>query len=268
MQESSTSLNWNASNASAVSIDQLGTVNSSGSQTLQIKPQKTDPGPVDETVTYTLKAINQCGGTATETATLHLVGSIEPPPELAMRSVYFQTDVPGPDSQVGLLDSEQENLKSIAESFKRYAEVSPGVRLTLTGHADKRGPDQYNKHLSVRRVQIVKQFLVEQGVPAGVLDTQAYGDEQNLSPDDVKQLIQQDPNLTDEQRQLDQGRLGTIVLANNRRVDISLSPSGQQSRREYPYKSADFDRLIDRNSPEKRSDLQLAAEKEKDKSPE
>src|SRR5262249_40134017 len=102
MQESSTALNWNAANASTISIDQLGTVNSSGSQTLQVKPQKTDPGPIDETVTYTLKATNQCGGTATETATLHLVGSIEPPPELAMRSVYFQTDIPGPDSQVGL----------------------------------------------------------------------------------------------------------------------------------------------------------------------
>ena len=263
MQESSTALNWNAANASTISIDQLGTVNSSGSQTLQVKPQKTDPGPIDETVTYTLKATNQCGGTATETATLHLVGSIEPPPELAMRSVYFQTDIPGPDSQVGLLDSEQENLKFIAESFKRYAEVSPGVRLTLAGHADKRGPDQYNKDLSERRVQIVKQFLVEQGIPAGVLETQAYGDEQNLSADDVKQLLQQNPNLTDEQRQLDQGRLGTIVLANNRRVDILLTPSGQQSRREYPYESGDFDKLIDRNGPGAKSGIQLAAEKEK-----
>jgi outer membrane protein OmpA-like peptidoglycan-associated protein len=263
MQEGSTALNWNAANASTVSIDQLGTVNSSGTQTLQIRPQKTDPGPVDETVTYTLKATNQCGGTATETATLHLVGSIEAPPELAMRSVYFQTDVPGSGSQVGLLDSEQENLKSIAESFKKYAEVTPDVRLALAGHADKRGSDQYNKDLSERRVQIVKQFLVEQGVPAEVLDTQACGEEQNLSADDVKQLLQQDPDLTDEERERDQGRLGTIVLANNRRVDISLTPSGQQSRREYPYKSGDFAKLVDRKGPETRSDVQLAAEKEK-----
>ena len=263
IQESTTALNWNAANASTVSIDQLGTVNGSGSQTLQIKPRKTDPGPVDETVTYTLKATNECGGTATETATLHLVGSIEAPPELAMRSVYFQTDIPTPDSQVGLLESERENLKSIAEAFRRYAEVTPGARLTLAGHADKRGPDQYNKDLSERRVQLVKQFLIDQGISAEVLDTQAYGEEQNLSADEVEQLLQQNPNLTDEERQRRQGALGTIVLANNRRVDISLTPSGQQSRREYPYTSGDFAKLVDRHGPETKSGVQLAAEKEK-----
>jgi outer membrane protein OmpA-like peptidoglycan-associated protein len=267
MQEDSTALNWTAANASTVSIDQLGAVNSSGSQTLQIKPQKVDPGPVDETITYTLKAANECGGTATETATLHVVGSIEAPPELAMRSVYFQTDVPGPDSQDGLLDSEQENLKSIAQAFKQYSEVTPGVRLTLSGHADERGTDQYNIELSERRVQLVKEFLTGQGVPAEALDIQSYGKEQNLSADEVRQLLQQDPNLTDEERQRALSRLETVVLANNRRVDILLTPSGQQSRREYPYNSGDVARLIDRNGPEMKSGVQQAAEREKEKSP-
>ncbi|HMK22938.1 MAG TPA: OmpA family protein [Terriglobales bacterium] len=267
MQEGSTVLNWTSANASTVSINPLGTVGSNGNQTLQIKPQKTDPGSVDETVTYTLKAANECGGTTTQTATLHIVGSIEPPPELAMRSIYFQTDVPtAQGAENGLLPGEQETLKTIAESFTRYVAITPGARLSLSGHADERGPDEYNKSLSDRRVQLVKAFLTQQGVSADALDTQALGKEQNLSTDEVKQLIQQNPNLSDEERQKDMWRLKTIVLANNRRVDITLSPTGQQSLREYPFKAEDFARLIDRNGPvvkEAGSAVQPAAKKEK-----
>jgi outer membrane protein OmpA-like peptidoglycan-associated protein len=264
VQEGNSVLNWTSTNASTVSIDRVGTVNHSGNQTLAIKPQKTDPGPVDETVTYTLNAANECGGTATQTATLHIVGSIEPPPELAMRSVYFQTDVPTrSDSQTGLLASEQGELKSIAQSFNQYVATTPGARLTLAGHADKRGPGQYNHGLSERRAQLVKSFLVEQGVSADALDLQAYGEEQNLSDDEVKQLLEGNPNLSEEERRQNMGNLRTLVLANNRRVDITLNTTGQQSLRQYPYEAEDFARLIDRNGPTAVSGIQLASQKER-----
>ena len=264
VQEGSTALNWTAENASTVSIDPLGTVSPNGNQTLKIVPRKTELGPVDETVTYTLNATNECGGTTTQTATLHIVGSIEPPPELVMRSVYFPTDLPtADDAQTGLLASEQETLKSIAEAFKHYLESSPGARLTLSGHADKRGPGEYNHDLSERRVQLAKTFLTEQGVPADSLETQAHGSEQNLSTDEVKALLEQNPNLAEEERQADLWRLGTLVLANNRRVDITLSPTGQQSLRQYPYKTGDFAELIDRNGPRSPSGVEPAALKEK-----
>jgi len=267
VQEGSTVLHWTSTNAATVSIDQFGTVSSNGNRTLQIKPQKTNPGSVDETVTYTLNAANECGGTTTETATLRIVGSIEPPPELAMRSVYFETDAPTTqEAENGLLPSEQEMLKSIAESFTRYVATTPGARLSLSGHADERGPNEYNKSLSERRVQLVKLFLTQQGVSADALDTQAVGEDQNLSTDEVKQLIQENPNLTDHERQKDMSMLDTLVLANNRRVDITLSTTGQQSLREYPFKAEDFARLIDRKSPESKgagSLVQPAAKKEK-----
>jgi len=186
VQEGSTVLNWTAANASTVSIDPLGTVNPSGSKTLQIAPRKTDLGPVDENVTYTLNASNACGGTTTQTATLHVVGSIEPPPppELAMRSVYFQTDVPKRrEAQEGLLPSEKDELKSIAEVFKLYIASVPDAHLILSGHADKRGPDGYNMALSDRRVELAKNYLTEQGVPANNIETKGYGMEQNLTAD-------------------------------------------------------------------------------------
>jgi hypothetical protein len=57
--------------------------------------------------------------------------------------------------------------------------------------------------------------------------------------------------------------LPTLVLANNRRVDISLTTSGQESRREFPYKAGDAAELIDRSGPVSTSAVQLAAETEK-----
>jgi hypothetical protein len=120
VRQSSAELNWNVSNASSVSVDALGSVDPSGNRTLQVAPKKTDPGPVDETVTYTLSASNVCGTNETRTATLHIVGSIEED-KLAMRSIYFQTDRPRTvKSDAALLPSEEEALTSIADAFKKY----------------------------------------------------------------------------------------------------------------------------------------------------
>ena len=266
VQQGSTVLNWTAANASTVSIDPLGSVNPNGSQTIQIAPRKSDPGPVDETVTYTLNAANACGGTITQTAALHIRGSIgsPPPAELAMRSVYFQTAVPtGGVPQKGLLTSEQDELKSIAVVFKTYLANAPDAHLILSGHADRRGADDYNMALSERRVELAKNFLTEQGVPADNIETKAYGLDQNLTSDQVKQLLEQNPEVSEVDRPGDPAKLDTLVLANNRRVDITLSTTGQQSLRQYPFKAEDFVKLIDRNIPKSAAGAEPAAKSEK-----
>ena len=264
VEEGSAALNWTAANASTVSIDPLGTVDPSGSRTLPITPKKTDPGPVDETVTYTLSASNTCGGSETKTATLHIVGLIEVPDTgLALNSVYFPTDLPRwIKSKKGLVPSQQAALTSVADAFKKYLESKPDAHLTLIGHADERGPNGYNKDLSARRAVAAKNFLVDQGVPADHLETEALGDDQNLTADQVKPLIEQNPNLNEEDRQKALDKLHTIVLANNRRVDITLSTTGQESARQYPFKAEDFATLVNRNDVNKET-VQLAAEKTK-----
>jgi outer membrane protein OmpA-like peptidoglycan-associated protein len=242
----------------------LGTVSPTGNRELQIAPKKTDPGTVDETVTYTLNASNGCGGTDTKTATLHIVGSIEQPEIKLSRSVYFPTDRPRSlKSEDALLDSEKETLKSVATAFIQYVAVQPDARLILSGHADKRGPEAYNQPLSERRAALAKQFLVEQGVAEANIETQAFGKEQNLSADQVKQQVEQDASLSEEDRQKALQKIQTIVYAYNRRVDITSKPTGQESAREYPFKAQDFASLVDRNGPTKASGVELAAEKEK-----
>ena len=54
----------------------------------------------------------------------------------------------------------------------------------------------------------------------------------------------------------------TLVLANNRRVDIILSTTGQESSRQYPFKAEDFSTLVNRNGIPK-DVVQMAAEKQK-----
>ncbi len=265
VEESGTALNWTATNASKVSIDPLGSVDPNGSRTLQVAPRKTEPGPVDETVVYTLTASNGCGGAETRTATLHIVGSIENPEvKLSMRSVYFSTDRPRTlKSEAALLPSEKDTLTTIADAFKQYLAVKPDARLVLSGHADRRGTEAYNKPLSERRAELAKRFLIQQGIPEANIETQAYGKENNLTADQVKQLLDQDPSLSAEDRLKALQKLPTIVLAYNRRVDLTLSPAGQESARLYPFKTADFARLVDRNGPTKGNGVELAAERKK-----
>jgi outer membrane protein OmpA-like peptidoglycan-associated protein len=265
VQEDNSALNWSAANASTVSIDPLGTVDANGSRTVQPAPKKADPGSIDETVTYTLTASNGCGGSETRTATLHIVGSIEQPEiKLTMRSVYFPTNKPRTlKSESALLPSEREELKSIADAFKTLLTAKPDAHLVLSGYADKRGPDSYNQALSERRAELAKRFLVEQGVPEASLETHAYGKQQNLTVDQVKQLLDQNPNLSAEERQKVLQRVQTIVLANNRRVDITLSTTGQESARMYPFNTKDYAALVDRGKPLEATKVVNASQKEK-----
>ena len=57
-------------------------------------------------------------------------------------------------------------------------------------------------------------------------------------------------------------KLHTLVLANNRRVDITLSTTGQESDHQYPFKAEDFTTLVNRNGINKEI-VQQAAEKKK-----
>jgi hypothetical protein len=93
-------------------------------------------------------------------------------------------------------------------------------------------------------VELAKQFLVKLGVPEANLEVKALGEEQNMTPEQVKQLVEQHPNLTEEQRNRILKSLQTITFAQNRRVDITLSSTGQQSVRQFPFNAEDALTLI------------------------
>ncbi len=251
IEQPSSALNWTASNVSAVSLEPVGSGDPSGSRALQIMPKKTTPGSVDETVTYTLTASNECGGTETRTATLHLTGSILEVPQVVMSSVYFATDKPTAKKlAMGMVPSQQQKLKKLAEDFKKYLEVYPDAQILLVGHADQRGPKKYNQELSQRRAEVAKSFLIEQGIDAGKVQTQAFGEDKNLTKSEVKQLVAVNPEATEKARDEALRRITTMVYAHNRRVDLQLSRTGepgiQESVRTYPFGAEEFSVLIQR----------------------
>jgi outer membrane protein OmpA-like peptidoglycan-associated protein len=255
LEQGSATVSWSATGADSASLDPFGSVSPSGSRTVQATPKKSTVGPIDETVTYTLQAANACGGSETRTASLHITGAIEPAisveettmleSRLAMNSVYFPTALPSKqDPSGGLVMSQQRALTGLAEAFKRYLEARPEAHLILQAHADRRGSKEYNQALSERRSARVKQFLTSQGIPASAVETVGYGSDQNLSEAEVKQLVEKNPNLTDADRKQLMKNWRAIVLANNRRVDIMLSTTKQQSTRFFPFNAEDFKVLL------------------------
>jgi hypothetical protein len=52
------------------------------------------------------------------------------------------------------------------------------------------------------------------------------------------------PDLTPEERQQLEKNFSVLILANNRRVDITLSTTGLQSIRRYPFNAKDFLALV------------------------
>ncbi len=237
VEHGTATVTWSTKNADNISIDPFGTVNATGSRSVQPAPRKTDPGRVDETVTYTLNATNPCGGRESRTASLHILGSIEVPAEVVLLSVFFPTDWPDEDNpSLGLLASQRHNLTLLASGFKTYMESEPNARLRLEGNADERSSVEYNRALSQRRAAVVKQFLVDQGIPSANVDTSAFGEEQNLPQAEVANLEKQNPNPAPRTRARDERG---DWLAHNRRVDVVLQPTGERSKRYYPHNADD-----------------------------
>ncbi len=246
-----------------------GTVSGSGASAT-LATTGASPGPI--TVGASCTDSRGLNGQAT---TQVMVESPPPPPppnpeiveleaRLRLHSVYFVTNSPLPSKpKGGLLPSQQKTLTAVATDFKKYLESKPDAHLILEGHADPRGSDEYNQALSERRVERVKSFLMEQGIPVGNIETKAYGKQRNLTDVEVKDAVENNPELTQEERQRVARNMRTIALASNRRVDITLSTTGQTSVRQFPFNSTDALTLIGGRESERKKVTKPAPKKKK-----
>jgi outer membrane protein OmpA-like peptidoglycan-associated protein len=158
---------------------------------------------------------------------------------LALHSVYFPTAQPTKAKpEGGLTPSQQGTLNTLASDFKQYLTYRPEAHLILEGHADIRGTAAYNQALSERRVARTRSYLVEQGVPADHIETKAFGFQKNL----LKNLL-------------------VVRLANNRRVDVTLSTTGEQSVRRFPFNAADALTLLNTKGGETKGTKKPGAKK-------
>jgi hypothetical protein len=251
VQQDSVVLNWSASNGDTVTIQPLGSVAPSGSRMIEADPQQTGNGLINEMVTYRLNASNACGGSASQTATLHIVGSIDPPPPVTLASLFYPTNYPGrkhPD--VGLVASQKQTLAVAAATFKNNEQYASQNKLTIIGHADVRGADKYNLALSERRAELVKDYLIAQGIAADRITTRAEGKTEQLDTNEVQKLQSDNPQKPEPW--MARGSRATW-LAYNRRVDIVLEPGGQESAKAFPNDAPDALILWQRTPPDLKS---------------
>jgi outer membrane protein OmpA-like peptidoglycan-associated protein len=213
------------------------------------------------------------GGTADASGNMEVKQPPEPPQvkqleaKLALHSIYFPTAQPTVAKPTGgLLPSQEVTLDALASDFKQYLKYRPDAHLILEGHADVRGAKDYNVKLSERRVERTKSYLVEKGVPADHLETRAFGFEKNMTSEEVKKLIEAEPDLSPAEKQKILKNLLTVRLANNRRVDVTLSTTGEQSVRRFPFSAKDALTLLSSGggeTPKKKTAAPAPAKKAK-----
>ncbi len=87
-----------------------------------------------------------------------------------------------------LFDFDRYNLKpegvvevnNVVNILKQY----PGDVLTVEGHTDSVGTDQYNMGLGQRRADSIKNHMVQNGISSGRISTVSYGESRPAVPND------------------------------------------------------------------------------------
>lgn len=89
-----------------------------------------------------------------------------------MPSVYFAFN------SANVTAANYERLATVAMVMKN----NPNVKVKIVGHADKRGSEEYNKNLSMRRAKAVVEVLVKTyGIDEGRFTTESSGEAQPLA---------------------------------------------------------------------------------------
>lgn len=67
--------------------------------------------------------------------------------------------------------------KPVLQAISAWMSKNPDAKLSVEGHCDDRGTNEYNLALGDRRAKAVKDFLVSLGVASAKIDTLSYGEE-------------------------------------------------------------------------------------------
>lgn len=106
---------------------------------------------------------------------------VAPPPPVAprarvvLRGVNFDFDSAVP----------VEGSRTVLEVASETLLANPDVRTRVEGHTDSTGPAEYNRDLSRRRAEAVRDMLIEAGVEADRLEVVAFGEDQPLATNET-----------------------------------------------------------------------------------
>ncbi len=179
----SSTLTWQTSNATDISVDGIGAVQPNGTQ--QVSPA--------ESTTYTLTA-KGAGGTQTATArvTVNAPPPTPPPttqPSLTEEQLFAQSvkDIYFDYDKSDVRASEQASIQADAAFLQQH----PNISFTIEGHCDERGSTEYNLALGDNRASTVKNALVGAGIAADRIKTVSYGKEKPFCTESNESCWQQ-----------------------------------------------------------------------------
>jgi len=176
----SAALNWTTTNATDVSIDGIGAVETSGTKTVS---------PTD-TTTFHLVARGD-GGSTDATATL-TVSQAPPPPASsgALTESEFEQNV-----KPVFFDYDAYTIRPDAQSTitqdASFLQSHPTAKILIAGYCDDRGSAEYNLALGQNRANAAKTALVQAGVDASRVRTISYGKEKQFCTEENESCWQQ-----------------------------------------------------------------------------
>lgn len=122
------------------------------------------PAPAPTPTSVVQKAPEPVGPSVEELASRAKAAALK---TVANEDVFFDYD------SAVLSTAAQDVLKNKSEILIKYS----GVLVTIEGHCDERGTNEYNLALGERRAESAKNFLVSLGINASRLKTISYGEE-------------------------------------------------------------------------------------------
>jgi len=172
-------LTWQTSNASEISIPGLGALPASGSRSVT---------PAGST-TYTLTATGAGGRTEASARVTVTAPIAQAPPSLtdeelfrrSVKDVFFDYD------KFAIRPDEATTV----QSDQAFLSQHPNIKVVIAGHCDDRGSEEYNIALGTSRAESVKRALVQSGIPAERLRTVSYGKEKPFCTQENEQCWQQ-----------------------------------------------------------------------------
>jgi peptidoglycan-associated lipoprotein len=178
----SSTLTWQTSNATDVSIDGIGAVQPSGSQ--QVTP--------GDSMTYHLVAKGSGG---TQEATTRLTVTQPPPPPMTPTSSPTDEDLFGQNVKDVYFDYDKADIRgdqqAAIQADTAFLNQHSNFNFTIEGHCDNRGSTEYNLALGDQRASAVKSALVAAGISASRIKTISYGKEKPFCMEDNEACWQQ-----------------------------------------------------------------------------
>lgn len=96
-----------------------------------------------------------------------------PQPASGFQSIYFDFDE-------SLIRADQvASVESNADLLK----TEQGTSITIEGHCDERGTNEYNMALGDRRARAAKDYLTNLGIDPSRINTASYGEERSVCTD-------------------------------------------------------------------------------------